>query len=141
MAYFNKIGLLILNNEQTKFLVCEKGDFTSDYIMPGGSIEKGESDLDCLYREIKEELDTEINEPTLEYIAEYIDVAAGDITKDVSIKLYKGEITSQPVPSQEIIKLHWIGKDGLENERVSPIIKNKILPDLIERGILLITTS
>jgi hypothetical protein len=37
MAYFNKIGLLLFNEDQTKFLVCEKDNFTSDFIMPGGN--------------------------------------------------------------------------------------------------------
>lgn len=41
MAYFNKIGLLLLNEDQTKFMVCEKDNFTSDFIMPGGQLDEG----------------------------------------------------------------------------------------------------
>ncbi|KKR18260.1 MAG: NUDIX hydrolase [Parcubacteria group bacterium GW2011_GWE2_39_37] len=136
MAYFNKIGLLLLNDKSSKFLVCEKNNFTSDFIMPGGQVDEGENDVECLVREIKEELDVDTDKSSLVFIKDYIDVAAGDPTKDVSIKLYQGKIIGEPKPSMEIIKFHWIGKDDLTHSRLSPIIKNKILPDLIERDII-----
>jgi 8-oxo-dGTP pyrophosphatase MutT (NUDIX family) len=136
MAYFNKIGLLYLNDDQSKFLVCEKNNFTSDFIMPGGQIDDGENDEECLVREIKEELDVDTDKTSLVFIKEYVDVAAGDPTKDISIKLYQGKIIGEPKPSAEIIKSHWVGKDDLSHPRLSPIIKNKILPDLIAKNIL-----
>ena len=138
MAYFNKIGLLVLSKDGSKFLVCEKakGDFTTDFIIPGGSVEEGENDLQCLTREITEELNTEVNKNSLEFLGKYIDVAAGDNTKDVSIRLYKGDLLNEPRPFGEIKEIHWIGKNDVDNPRVSPIIRNKILPDLIKKNIL-----
>lgn len=134
-AYYKKVGLLLLSEDKNAFLVCEKDNFTSDFIMPGGQLEEGESDLDCLSREIEEELAVELDRKELEYVGEYIDVAAGDETKNVSIRLYKGNVIGIPRPSQEIVELHWIGKDG--SPRLSSIIRNKILPDIIERKILM----
>lgn len=57
MAYYNKISLLILNEDKIKFLVCEKApeNVMCDYIMPGGKL-KEKNDIDCLKNEIKEEL-------------------------------------------------------------------------------------
>ncbi|HBA36363.1 TPA: hypothetical protein DCZ15_00650 [Candidatus Falkowbacteria bacterium] len=136
MAYFNKIGLLYLNDDQSKFLVCEKDNFTSDFIMPGGQVDDGENNEECLVREIKEELDVDMDKTSLIFIKEYVDVAAGDPTKDVSIKLYEGKIIGEPKPSAEIIKFHWVGKDDLFHPRLSPIVKNRILPDLIAKKIL-----
>lgn len=136
MAYFNKVGLLILNDDATKFLVCEKSYFTTDFIMPGGRIEPGENHVECLIRELHEELQVDIDQASLEFLGEYVDVAAGDPTKDVSIMLYRGKILGEPVPSNEIIGFQWIGKDDLAHPRLSPIIKNKLLPDLIARNIL-----
>lgn len=136
MAYFNKIGLLLLNEDQTKFLVCEKNYFTADFIMPGGRLEENEDDIECLSREIKEELDVETDKESLVFVNEYIDVAAGDETKDVSIKLYRWKIIGEPKPSNEIINFYLIGKNDIAHPRLSPIIKNKILPDLIAKNIL-----
>jgi hypothetical protein len=56
--------------------------------------------------------------------------------KDVSIKLYSGKIIGKPKPSTEIKFIHWIGKTDKNNLRVSQIIRNKIIPDLIKRKIL-----
>lgn len=136
MADINKIGLLLLNSNKDKFLVCEKykGDVTSDFIIPGGQVEEDETDLQCLVREIKEELNVDLDATSLEYVGKYIDVAAGMPGKYVSIKLYTGAITREPKPSQEIKEFHWISEKG--SSRLSAIIKNKILPDIIARGLL-----
>lgn len=137
MAYYNKIGLLVLNDDQTKFLVCEKApeNVTSDYIMPGGQFQE-KSVEECLKNEIKEELNCEVDFSTLEYIGEYADVAAGRPDREVSIKLYQGNLIGEPTPSTEIKHIHWIGKQDQQNNRVSPIIRNKIIPDLVARQIL-----
>ncbi len=62
--------------------------------------------------------------------------AAGDPTHDVSIELYEGKIIGKPKPSTEIKAIHWIGKTAVNNPRVAPLIRNKIIPDLVERKIL-----
>lgn len=136
MAFFNKIGLLLLSGDEKKFMVCEKDNFTTDYILPGGRIEEGESDVVCLKREIEEELNTQLDVDSLEFIGQYVDVAAGDATKDVSIRLYSGKIMGDPIPSHEIVKFCWLGRADAATDRVSPIIRNKILPDLTKRNIL-----
>ncbi len=137
MAYYNKAGLLILNEDQTEFLVCEKPPefVTSDYIMPGGKIEE-ETPEATLKAEIKEELDCVLDSDSLGWIGEYVDVAAGRPDRDVSIKLWQGRVIGEPKPSTEIRALHWIGKAAVDNPRVSSIIRNKIIPDLVKRGIL-----
>jgi len=138
MKDFLKVGLLVVKNVdgEKKFLVCQKDNFTSKYIMPGGQIEKSDKDeIECLKREIREELDSNFDEDKIEYIDTYEDVAAGAEDRKVIIKLYKGELLENPKPSSEIIKLIWLGKnDDLSN--VSPAIKNKIIPDLAERKII-----
>jgi len=139
MAYYNKIGLLVLSEDGTKLLVCEPGEkytekSVTQYLMPGGKLEE-KSDIECLQREIKEELDCELDLDSLELIGEYTDVAATP-GRDVMIRLYKGKLVGNPIPSTEIGALHWIGKEDATNQKVSPIIKNKIIPDLVVKGII-----
>jgi len=140
MAYYNKIWLLVLNDDVTKFLVCEPGALyiektVTQYIMPGGQFME-ETVEECLKSEIREELGCDIDINSIEFIWDYIDVAASNPDRDVLIRLYKWLLVGTPMPSTEIWALHWIGKDDLTNEKVSPIIRNKIIPDLVERGIL-----
>lgn len=138
MALYNKIGLLVLNEDQTKFLVCEKDadNITAQYIMPGGQLFE-ENYLECLRNEIKEELACAVNEESLELIGEYEDIAAGHTDETVKITLYQGELIGTPVPSSEIKKIHWIGKEDVNSDKVSAIICHKIIPDLIIRKILI----
>lgn len=149
MAYYEKVGLLVLNEEQTKFLVCEPGggygfdtqdsaaqQMRKKYLMPGGKFEQDETDEECIKREIREELGTEVEEGSLEFIADYTDVAASHPDRDVLIKLYRGKLLSEPTPHAEIGALHWIGKEDVGNDMASVIIRNKIIPDLVMRGVL-----
>lgn len=137
MAFYNKIGLLVLNKDSTKFLVCQKfpQNVTADYIMPGGQLTE-KTDRECLENEIKEELDCAVDINSIELIGTYNDIAAGRPDRDVEIKLYSGKLIGKPKPSTEVQYLHWIGKNDINNKAVSPIIRNKIMPDLIERKIL-----
>ena len=135
MADFNKVGLLFIHNN--RILLCRKNHSTSKLILPGGCIEPGESVEQCLSREIREELgNVSLND--IEYIGTYTDKAASDdpsIEKTVEIKLYKGDIIGNPVASSEIIELIWFGADS-DRSQLAPSITNKILPDLIKRGLL-----
>ncbi len=137
MAFYNKIGLLILNDDATKFLVCQKfaQNVTADYIMPGGKNDEND-DYECIKNEIKQELNCEVNFDSLKYIGSYEDIAAGRPDRTVKIKLYSGKIIGNPAPSTEIERLHWIGGGSINDSRVSPIVRNFIIPDLLAKGIL-----
>lgn len=139
MAYYNKIGLLVLSEDGKAFLVCEPGDAYTEksvtqYLMPGGQLEE-KTDVDCLQREIQEELSCGIDVDSLVQLGEYMDVAATP-GRDVMIRLYQGKLIGDPKPSSEIGALHWIGAEDVTSQRVSPIIRNKIIPDLLKKGIL-----
>jgi 8-oxo-dGTP diphosphatase len=117
-----KIGLAAIENNRL-LLVKKKG--LAELIMPGGKIEPGETAEQCLRREIKEELDAEVGE--LSYLGKFEDNASGrdDV---VSIALYSGRIIGAIIASNEIESYVWYGKGS--NEKLSPIVKNKILPFL-----------
>lgn len=135
MAYYNKTGLLLLSDDQTKFLVCKK-EGLDKWIIPGGKFEKDEDDINCLKREIKEELNVGIDENSLRFVGEYVDISADNSSKDILIRLYQIETIGTPKPSAEINALHWIGRGDIKNLKVTPITRNKIIPDLIKRKIL-----
>ncbi|MSR85521.1 NUDIX domain-containing protein [Candidatus Uhrbacteria bacterium] len=143
MAYYNKVGMLIFNADHSAFLVGEtkkkfnKGERPVQYLMPGGQFEPGESATQCLAREIQEELMCEVDPDSLQFIAEYLDVSAASPDRDVSIKLYQGQLIGEPFACSEIAALHWISQKEYQSELLSPIIRNKIIPDLLRRKILM----
>lgn len=135
MADFNKIGLITIQNDS--FLLCRKNHFTSKLILPGGRIEKGEDSMACLTRELKEELG-EVSAYNRNFIDTYSDIAHSDdpsIIKTLEIKLFSGDLKGTPKPCSEIIELVWFNRHS-DIHDLTPILRNKILPDLIRKKIL-----
>lgn len=74
----------------------------------GGRVELGESDVECLKREIKEEINCQIRDETLEFLVEFQDVAHDCENTLINIKLYKGEIVGVPCASSEIVEICYV---------------------------------
>lgn len=132
---FDKVGLLAMR--EGKILLCRKKHSTSLLILPGGCREPGETSLDCLFRELREELG-DVSVSAIELVGVYTDRAAGSQTgqpKTVRIELYRGELTGEPVAYSEIAELVWFG-DRDDWAQLAPSIARKILPDLLDRGLL-----
>ena len=135
MADVTKVGALILRGD--RILLCRKNRETSKLILPGGRIEPGETDADCLAREIREELG-EVSLSRIEFLGAYEDRAHLDdpaVVKTLRIALYRGNLVGTPKPTSEITELVWFGPDS-DREQLTPIFINRILPDLFARGIL-----
>jgi 8-oxo-dGTP diphosphatase len=132
---YDKVGLLAIRDG--RILLCRKKHTTSLLILPGGCFEPGESAAECLARELREELGN-VQVDRLEYTGTYVDRAAGSAEgspKTVRIELYRGALVGDPAPHSEIKELVWFGETD-DRGQLSPSLANKILPDLISRGIL-----
>lgn len=129
-----KYGLLCIKDN--KILLCEPHGFP-DLILPGGLIEGQEKPSENFIREISEELGESaiLDLSSLKYIGEFEDRAAGKIVANVIINLWQGSIDGPLVASSEIKALHWFDPKDDWN-KLSPIIRNKILPKLISDHIL-----
>jgi len=117
--------------------LCRKKHTTTLLILPGGCREPGESAMDCLSRELREELG-DVAVSAVELVGVYTDRAAGPETaqrKTVRVELYRAELIGEPVARSEIGELVWFGEQD-DWVQLAPSIANKILPDLLARGIL-----
>lgn len=125
MKRIMKYALLVVRDNKILLQQEKKVDVL---LLPGGKPKKGEDYLKCLRREIKEELDAEIQEETLRQLGKFEDIAA-DGTSILTVELYLGQLRTKPKPSSEVKKLVWFGTKN-DFRRLSPIIRNKIMPYL-----------
>lgn len=130
-----KIGLAHIRNN--RLLLCRPFAF-DPLILPGGLKKTGESPVENLMRQIVEELGggAHLETSSLRYLGNFSDFAAGKTERIVEIELYSGELSGTLVASSEIQELKWFSPTD-DWETLSPIIKNKILPFLIQNGSLL----
>lgn len=127
-----KIGAAIIKNN--KILVVKETGW-KEYGIPGGSIKENEMVVDCLAREIKEELNVNVRGDSLRYLGTFEDVAMNEPNTIVQIKLYKVELEKEPLKTSEVEDMFWFGKNDDLN-KLGPIDKNKIIPALIKKGLI-----
>jgi 8-oxo-dGTP diphosphatase len=132
MADYHKAGLL--HSKDGRILLCRKKHTTALLILPGGTLEQGETAEECLRRECREELG-EVEVLNLSYLGEYESPAAGQSDKTVKIELYTGELEGTPAAYSEIQDLVWFGPQD-DAELLAPSLRNVIFPDLRRRGLM-----
>ncbi len=118
----DKVGGVILKDK--KILVQRKKNNREECIIPGGKVEKNESYESALIREIKEELnaDIEVNEYIGESIHHYPE-------KDIKLIFYKAKLLSKKVELLEHESCKWITKD--EKDKFEFAGADKVVFDLI----------
>ena len=129
-----KFGLATIR--KNRLLLCEPFAF-KDLILPGGIIEGDETHVDNLLREVEEELGNKaiLDINSLIYLGHFQDFAAGRTNVIVEIHLYLGNLKGRLKASSEIKKLNWFSPSD-DKATLSQIIRNKILPFLIENNYL-----
>ena len=132
MADYHKAGLLHLKNGRV--LLCRKKHTTALLILPGGTLEQGETAEQCLRRECREELG-EVEVSNLRYLGDYESPAAGQEDKTVKIELFSGELAGDPAARAEIQELVWFGPRD-DAALLAPSLRNVIFPDLRRRGLI-----
>lgn len=120
-------GIII---KDRKFLITRTRG-KSFFVSPGGKIEEGETIIEALERELKEELDINIDIESLEDFGIFYALAQGLENKYLEMNVfivnkYNGEI----VPSREIEEVMWIDSKLPPNIELGSIFKHDILPKL-----------
>ena len=101
-------------------ILCARSRGKDVFYIPGGKREAGETEVDTLLREIKEELAVDLLPDTARHIGTYQEQAhaQGDGV-DVVMSCYTADHQGTPAASSEIEELAWLGY--AERDRVAPV--------------------
>ena len=104
----------------------------SAFYLPGGKREAGESDLDALLREVREELTVSLLPDTVVGVGTYR-APAHDYPAGTSVDLvcYSGDFEGEIKAAAEIEEVAWLGIEDLE--RCAPAVR-LVMEELQERG-------
>ena len=99
-----------------------------------GKKEKGESDEVCLHREIKEELGCDCS--NLKYWETFFDKTHDG--KELELRAYFGDLVGEIKlnPEDNIDGFIWVEKNYYPELKLASLIKHKIIPSLVERGLI-----
>lgn len=105
MRVIRKIALAVFKDKKILMVRTHKNEQV--FYSLGGTLEEGESEIECLLREVKEELDVDIDQESLEFLEEFDGPAHGKENTLLNIRLYKGDLIGEPKPSQEIVEYQY----------------------------------
>lgn len=130
MKIIKKAGLAVFKDK--KILLGRSKNQPEVFYIIGGKYRGDETDIECLEREIKEELGCEVDAGSLKFLNHFEDVAHGDQGM-LHLNLYEGNLIGYPKPSSEIAEIGYF--DTTSNpENLSVIAKRTIFPWLKEHG-------
>ncbi len=131
MGIIRKVALAVFKNK--KLLQVRTGKQMNVFYTLGGKIEEGESEIECLKREVKEEVGCGIDESSVNFLAEFEDVAHGKGEDLVNIRMYEGKLIGSPKPSSEVVEIGWFDTHS-DKKHLSVIAQRTIFPWLTEHG-------
>lgn len=127
----NVVAAIICDDidNKTKVFATQRGygEYKDGWEFPGGKIESGETPQEALKREIREELDTEIN------VGELIDTIEYDYPSfHLSMDCFWAEVESGELELKEAEAARWLAKDELDD--VDWLPADELLIDIIKEG-------
>ena len=131
MEEIDKVALIHLKGGK---ILTARSKGKEKYYIPGGKREHGESDRECLSREIIEELGVEIDAKSTDYMGIFSAQADGK-AQGIVVKMtcYLADLKGTPFPSSEIEELRWL---NYRDRELTSHVDKVIFKHLKERGLL-----
>jgi 8-oxo-dGTP diphosphatase len=123
---FETVAAVITDPRGRVLLVRKRGSDT--FIQPGGKREAGESALQTLARELREELGVRLHDDSAELLGTYEDRAVNEPGRRVRAEVYRVQVDGEPMPGAEIQELRWLDPAPPHAVPVAPLSAGHILP-------------
>lgn len=126
-----KVALAVFKDK--KLIVVRSHKNPEVFYTLGGKIEPGESEIDCLKREVGEEVGCQLDDKSLKFLHEFEEVAHGKENTWLHIRMYIGKLIGTPQPSSEIAEVSWFDT-ATDKKHLSDMASRQIFPWLKANG-------
>lgn len=126
--YFHLAAAMIIDHNNRLLLVRKRN--TVKFMLPGGKIDTGETAIEALTRELKEEIALEISKNDATFIETYDAVAANEPNFRIQSQLFHLKLPKNCsiTPQAEIEELIWIEPNSIPKLQYAPLVEEKIFP-------------
>jgi 8-oxo-dGTP pyrophosphatase MutT (NUDIX family) len=102
---------------------------TTGFMQPGGKIERGESALAALIRELREELGLDVDVDATEFLGSYEAPALNEPGRTVRAEVFALVTDAELHPAAEIDAIHWLeSPSDTESVELAPLTLDVLLP-------------
>ena len=123
---FEIVAAVIADAGGRVLLVRKRGSVF--FMQPGGKREAGETSLQTLARELREELGVRLREAGAQRLGCFEEAAANEPGRRVRAEVYRVQVDGAPAPGAEIDELLWLDPAPPHPVPVAPLSAGHILP-------------
>lgn len=119
------VAAVVLDADRRLLLVRKRG--TTAFMQPGGKIEPGETPVQALRREIREELGVDLVEGSVRELGHHDALAANEPGHRVAADLFLVDLDGAPQPAAEIAEMAWIDPHAPGDIELAPLTLGAVL--------------
>jgi 8-oxo-dGTP pyrophosphatase MutT (NUDIX family) len=106
---------------------------TTKFMFPGGKLDPGETRLEAVIREVREEINCQVELPTVQFLGKFVTTAANEANTRLIAYVYSGQLIGSPVATNEIEEVFWLpGRERPDQLSLAPLVSDCVLPRLYE---------
>lgn len=110
----------IIVERKGKILLTKRGEF---WILPGGEIESGEDEMQCLEEVVSREMKDQVSS-IFKKLGKTIKGSSPVRGGDVEVSIYVGDIGSKKMSDVKDCNAHWFSRESMFAIRLSNITKD-----------------
>lgn len=124
-AVIRIVAAVVLDDRNHVLVVRKRG--TTAFMQPGGKIEPGETPVEALRREVREELNAGIIEASITSLGHHDAAAANEPGHRVAADLFVVGLDGPPQPGAEIVEMAWVDPHAPGDLELAPLTLGAVL--------------